>query len=271
MIGVAPGAVGDPAREEATLTQRVTAEERVLARHRRAFVWSLLLLGACAASLFAVGRHPPELAPVTTVPFIGRFDLSVYHWADDVANTPLTWICKALNFIGSGAVTIPFRIAVTVYLLFRRWWLRATAFAITWAVSEISLTVLKDYFHRGRPLDPLVAIKGYSFPSGHAVAASATAVALVLALMPAGPRRRRWEWLAIGFTFVMAVSRVYLHAHWFSDTVAGVLLGAGIAIFVFAAATEIRDIIFREEGTPIPKDRTAPEAGEPFSGDPARS
>jgi membrane-associated phospholipid phosphatase len=95
-------------------------------------------------------------------------------------------------------------------------------------------------------------------------------VALVLALLPAGPRRRHWEWLAIGFAFVMALSRVYLAAHWFSDTVAGTLLGAGIAIFVAATATEIRDIVFREEGKPIPPDPTAPEAGEPFSGDPAR-
>jgi membrane-associated phospholipid phosphatase len=243
----------------------------VLARHRRAFVWSLILLGACVASLFAVGRHEPELAPVTTVPFIGRFDLSVYHWVDDIRNTPLTWFCQVLNVIGGGAVTIPLRIVVTAYLLFRRWWLRATAFAVTWALSEITLTWLKDLFHRGRPLEPLVAVKGYSFPSGHAVAGAATAVALVLALLPAGPRRRRWEWIAIAFTFVMASSRVYLRAHWFSDTVVGVLLGAGIAIFVFAAATEIRDLVFREEGTPIPPDRTAPEAGEPFTGDQDRS
>jgi undecaprenyl-diphosphatase len=253
------------------MSERVRTQERMLVRHRRAFVWSLILLGACVASLFAVGRHPPLDAPVTTVPFIGRFDLSVYHWVDDIRNTPLTWICRALNVVGGGVVTIPLRIAVTAYLLLRRWWLRATAFAVTWAVSEISLTWLKDYFHRGRPLEPLVLVKGYSFPSGHAVAGAATAVALVLALLPAGPRRRRWEWVAIAFTFVMALSRVYLRAHWFSDTVAGVLLGAGIAIFVFATATEIRDIVFREEGKPIPSDRTAPEAGEPFRGDPSRS
>src|SRR5215813_2953200 len=205
------------------MSERVSTQTRMLADHRRAFVWSLLLLTACVASLFAVGRHPPEAAPLTTVPFIGRFDWSVYHWVDDIRNTPLTWICKGLNFIGGGIVTIPLRIAVTLYLLIRRWWLRATAFALTWAISEISLSWLKGFFHRGRPPQPLVLTSGFSFPSGHAVAGAATGVALVLALLPAGPRRRRWEWLAIAFTFVMASSRVYLNAHWFSDTVAGVL------------------------------------------------
>ena len=102
---------------------------------------------------------------------------------------------------------------------------------------------------------------GYSFPSGHAIASSATAVALVLAFFPPGDRRRRWEWIAIGFSFIMAFSRVYLAAHWFSDVVVGTLLGSGIAIFWAATVTEIRDLMFRSEGKPIPPDaaEAAPE------------
>jgi membrane-associated phospholipid phosphatase len=254
------------------MSERVSTQTWTLADHRRAFAWSGLLLAGCIASLFAVGRHPPELAPMTTVPFIGRFDASVYHWVDDIRSQPLTLLCRALSVIGSGIVTIPLRVAVTVYLLLRRWWLRAIAFALTWALSEVALTWLKSFFHRGRPPFPLVDTAGtYSFPSGHAVAGAALGVALVLALLPAGPRRRRWEWLAMAFTFTMALSRVYLAAHWFSDTVAGTMLGAGIAIFVAAAATEVRDLVIRAEGEPIPVDPAAPEVGEPFSGGPARS
>ncbi|TMK89762.1 MAG: phosphatase PAP2 family protein [Actinobacteria bacterium] len=83
--------------------------------------------------------------------------------------------------------------------------------------------------------------------------------ALVLAFFPAGERRHRWEWLAVGFAFVMSMSRVYLAAHWFSDVVAGTLLGAGIAIFWAAAVTECRDVIFRARGEPIPRE-DAPDA-----------
>ena len=74
---------------------------------------------------------------------------------------------------------------------------------------------------------------------------AATAVALVLVLLPAGPARRRWELAAIGFAFVMAMSRVYLNAHWFSDVVAGVLLGAGVALGTAGVVTEIRDVALR--------------------------
>ena len=60
-----------------------------------------------------------------------------------------------------------------------------------------------------------------------------------------GPRRRKWELIAVGFSFVMAFSRVYLSAHWFSDVVAGVLLGAGIAIGSAALVIEIDAMLVR--------------------------
>jgi len=235
------------------------AEPRMLANHRRAFFWSLALLGACGASLFLVGRHAPEVAPLTTIRFVGRFDTTMNGWMLDVRNAYLTWICKVLNVIGGGVVTIPVRTAAVLVLALRRRWARCVAFALTWASSEIVLNVSKSWFHRGRPPSPLVTTVGSSFPSGHAVAGAATAVALVLAFFPAGERRHRWEWLAVGFAFVMSMSRVYLAAHWFSDVVAGTLLGAGIAIFWAAAVTECRDLIFRARGEPIPRD-DAPDA-----------
>jgi hypothetical protein len=97
------------------------------------------------------------------------------------------------------------------------------------------------------------------------VAGTATAVALVLAFFPPGARRRRWEWLAVAFAFVMAFSRVYLNAHWFSDVVGGVLLGAGVALGSAATVTEVRDIWFRRHGIAIPgpdRARSAQPAGE---------
>ena len=97
----------------------------------------------------------------------------------------------------------------------------------------------------------------FSFPSGHATAAAATAVALVLAFLPAGASRRKWEWLAAVFAFVMAFSRVYLHAHWFSDVVAGVLLGAGIAIGAFALVNEVATMAL---GRPVDQPGTTAEA-----------
>ena len=223
----------------------------MLTDHRRAFLYALALLAALAFIGFAVGRHPPAAAPHTTIGSVGNFDLKVYRWMDDIRNTPLTWLFRFLNVIGSGYVTIPIRAIASIVLAVRRRWRAFGAFVLTWVASEELLSFLKAWFHRGRPPGPLVSTNGYSFPSGHAVAGAAMAVALVLAFFPPGDRRRKWEWIAIGFAFVMAFSRVYLYAHWFSDVVAGVLLGFGIALGSAALATEVRDIALRRRGPVI--------------------
>jgi membrane-associated phospholipid phosphatase len=232
----------------------------MLTNHRRALWYSLALLSALVTVLVAVGRHPASTAPATTFPFVGRFDQWMYNGMDDIRVTPLDWLFRALNVIGGGVVTIPLRALASLFLLVKRRWRRFGAFVATWAATELILTFLKAWFHRGRPPGELVAITGFSFPSGHATAGAATAVALVLAFFAPGPMRRRWEWIAFAFSCVMAFSRVYLHAHWFSDVVAGVLLGSGIALAAAALSIEIAHAYLRRHSVAA---GDQPPAGDP--------
>jgi undecaprenyl-diphosphatase len=220
------------------------------------------LIASLALILIGVGIHPPGVAPATTLPAIGRLDMRMFGWMDDLRAAPLTWLFRFLNVAGGGAVTIPIRGAASLVLLLRRRWRAASAFVLTWVASEVLLTTLKKWFHRGRPPMPLVHVGGFSFPSGHAVAASATAVALVLAFSHAGPHRRKWEWLAVGFAFLMALSRVYLDVHWFSDVVAGVLLGGSTAIAAAALVTEVAEVLERRRMRPQAGARIT--SGRPF-------
>ena len=217
----------------------------MLTDHRRAFVWAVALLGATVFVFVAVGRHLPAAAPRTTLPFLGEWDLAISHAMDDIRSEPLSAIARPLDILGGGLVTIPLRIVVAVWLLVRTRWRAFAAWILTWAVAEIVLVGAKHFFHRGRPPGALVETVGFSFPSGHAVAGAAIGVALVLVLLPPGSARRRWEVAAAAFAFVMALSRVYLLAHWFSDVVAGVLLGTGIALGCAALVTEIHDVVLR--------------------------
>ena len=217
----------------------------MLTDHRRAIWASIGLLAALVFIFVAVGRHPEDAAPVTTIPFIGEWDLLVYEAMIDIRNDPLTALALVLNVLGGGLVTIPLRALVAIWLGLQRRWRAFSTWVLTWVVAELITAVAKGFFHRGRPNVSIVDTVGYSFPSGHAVAGAATAVALVLVLLPPGRERLRWELAAVGFAFVMAFSRVYLRAHWLSDVAAGVLLGAGVALGCAGLVTEARDLILR--------------------------
>ena len=220
----------------------------MLANHRRTFLYSAALLLVTAAVFLGVGRHPPSEAPATTFEPIGRLDLRVLDLAESIRNDVLTAIARVLNVLGAGIVTIPLRAVVALWLAVTRRWRAFTVWILTWITVEVLIEATKAFYHRGRPPDPLVATSGFSFPSGHAVASASIAVALVLVLMAPGARRRKWEWFAAGFAFLMALSRVYLNAHWLSDVVAGVLLGTGVALAWAALVTELRDVMKRRSG-----------------------
>jgi membrane-associated phospholipid phosphatase len=194
----------------------------VLVNQRR----SLIASAAMLAGAVAVGGL---LAAPATRPWVQTVDDAVTSWAGDVRTPPATWVATALSLIGGVWVNWPLRAAVAVLLAVRSRWLQLTAFALSVVTSEAAIGTTKELYDRPRPPNGLIATSGDSFPSGHAIAATVTAFWLVIAL--AAPTSRRWRWgsWAVLFAFAMALSRVYLNAHWLSDVVAGALFGAATA------------------------------------------
>jgi membrane-associated phospholipid phosphatase len=189
---------------------------------RGLLVSGCLLVGAAVVTVL-------YLLPATR-PGVQTVDDAVWRFVVSIENKPTTAVSVALSWLGGGWVDWPLRIAALLLLAWRRHWLRLAAFALAVATSEALIWWMKAAIDRPRPPSSLIATTGASFPSGHAIASAVTAVGLVLVLAAPGRERWRWEVRAVEFTAVMALSRVYLRAHWLTDTVAGALLGAGLAL-----------------------------------------
>ncbi|MFW9100981.1 bifunctional DedA family/phosphatase PAP2 family protein [Pseudomonas sp. P4795] len=187
-----------------------------LRRHRRATVWissmSLLIL----IGLFIGYPHLNALDQ-------GVMTLVQEHrssWLDEVAVT--------LTLIGEFRNMLLFSALFTVLLLVCRQWRQAIFVGGTLLVTALANTGTKVFFARVRPevlTDPLTS---YSMPSGHASGAFALFLTLAVLAGRGQPPRMRLTWLLIACmpALAIALSRVYLGAHWPTDVLAGTMLAA---------------------------------------------
>lgn len=202
------------------------------------------VLWALSALLFLALAVPPLTDAVQSV------DDVVQRWVVAAEFDPAVAAAKVLDFVGSAWVTWPIMFAIAGWLAWRRRWEAFFSWVLAMVVSQLMIGPVKALYMRARPPMSLVDTTSWSFPSGHAVAGAAIAIAAVIVLVPAGPRRRNLEMLAAAFAVAMALSRVYLRAHWLSDVAAGAALGAAIAIGAAALMHWIDDRRRERENEP---------------------
>lgn len=111
---------------------------------------------------------------------------------------------------------VGFMAVILIILFFKN--KKLSLITMAWAIMTLVLGIgLKYFIHRARPVE---YISGFSFPSLHTLTIVVAAV-VFLTLM----RKRYWHYIAYLMIFIMMVSRIYVHAHYFSDTVGAVLFG----------------------------------------------
>jgi membrane-associated phospholipid phosphatase len=125
-------------------------------------------------------------------------------------------------------------------LLWKRLWYWLLELVLAIAGGMLLNVLLKNLFDRARPgwADPLMALTGPSFPSGHTMMATIIygymAIYLMLAIAS-------WRWrifiatVTILLVFVVALSRMYLGAHYLSDVLAAMAAGTAWLAFCLTA------------------------------------
>jgi undecaprenyl-diphosphatase len=157
-----------------------------------------------------------------------RLDHSLSAWIHSWRLGPLDYVLAVPGMM-FGSYVMPLTI-----LLLGLWlgW-QAGLVATMTALTTLALTnPLKHWIGRERPA-PLDAPRAFklrrlvnnpSFPSGDSAQAAAL-VTLVIAFAP-------WPWglAALPLVPLCMLARVYYGAHWIGDTMAGVLIGCGVAL-----------------------------------------
>jgi membrane-associated phospholipid phosphatase len=170
---------------------------------------------------------------ITTPAWVQPMDHHWLQWMLDARTSAATSAGKVLNAVGGGTVMWIVRLAIAAALAFWRRWRALLVFVLTELCAELSIGPVKALVDRVRPPGSLVAVSGQSLPSGHAVTAAATAVVLALILTRPGRSRVLALVAATAWSALVGLSRTYLSAHWLTDVLVGLLIGAGWAMLWF--------------------------------------
>jgi undecaprenyl-diphosphatase len=174
----------------------------------------------------------------------------------------LTPLMRGATNLGNAAILIGLLLLVGV-----AWWARtrswrplgllAAAYLGAWALSD----TIKPLTHRARPpaAQAIGHWVGYAFPSGHTTKATAVYGMLAALLAAATPRwgRKVALWTAaLLLAGLVGLSRLYLGAHWLTDVLGALTLGAAWLFVLLAAARTISVLRGRPATRP-------PAAGSP--------
>lgn len=139
----------------------------------------------------------------------------------------LDHIFKLITMIGDGSTMV----MVGIGMLFVKYRYSVVT-VLAYAYSSAVVQIVKRIFNEPRPskffegINPIRTLEGYplyewnSFPSGHSASAFTLAVVLTY-LMP----YKHKHWIILPFALTTAFSRVYLSQHFFTDIVAGSVVG----------------------------------------------
>lgn len=190
------------------------------------------LLQYVIACLVMVAMFLALTALVTLVPTTQYLDAALSNWLQQYRSTWLDSAMVGITMLGDSVTT-----AITVcglalcLLVARRWWL-AIHLTSVYLSAKLAVSIIKALVASARPELANGVIGSYSFPSGHACSAAVAAglVAVIVACNKPVVVRYTCYSLAALVAILVAISRVYLLAHWPSDVLAGLAIACPLVV-----------------------------------------
>jgi undecaprenyl-diphosphatase len=158
-----------------------------------------------------------------------EFDDRVFNTIKPYINDGFTSFMLFITFLGKHDLLIPLNFVLIAFFIYRkeRWF--ATRIAALSLSSLLLMFMLKFFFQRNRPLQPVIdEVSGYSFPSGHALI-SVVFYGLFIHMVW---HEVKTTWLRTLLIIILGIlilliafSRIYLRVHYASDVIAGIAVG----------------------------------------------
>lgn len=158
---------------------------------------------------------------------LSNIDESVYKFITSNMNDTTTNIYKVITFFGSTIFMVGLCVLLLVLFIILKKNIYGYIISGTLIFSTIMNNVIKVIIRRERPIYMLVKETTFSFPSGHTMASVSMYGILIYLINKSNTNKKLKIILSIILGMIplmVATSRIYLGAHYFSDILGAIML-----------------------------------------------
>lgn len=215
--------------------------------------YDLITLGINLAGLYLFFKTVQDA--LTDKVFLLQLDLYINDFFLKYATDPYLNVMNYITNIFSPTTITLASFAFILYFISNRKYYFATVSTLSIGGGYVFTFLIKNLVMRLRPENAFIDAVGYSFPSGHAVAATIFFTLLIYFFIVKIKSMHTRELLisvCVIIILLVSFSRVYLGVHWLSDVFAGIGLGLFWTTFVILTlkyANMVVDILSVRSGS----------------------
>lgn len=159
--------------------------------------------------------------------WVANIDQGAITLLSPLTSPVTTTVVAFISNLASPSMMTVYSIIIALYLGHRKQWQLGLKFLVLFTSFTLLNHLIKGLIERPRPTHRLVTVGGFSFPSGHTFATIILVFTCLTLLKKAHYSQKFYRiaticgWLVI---ILIAFTRIFLHAHFLSDTIGSLLL-----------------------------------------------
>ena len=160
---------------------------------------------------------------------LNALNLTINLWSASINTGFFTLAAQTISALFDTTALIIFSVVLAILFFVLHYKRYSLLLLVAMAGDALLVTLFKTIIMSPRPLNGLIVVSGYSFPSGHTTSSVVFFGVLTYFIW------KQWGSAKIKaltggiYVSIMAVAgfdRIYLNVHWFSDIVGSIFLGA---------------------------------------------
>lgn len=177
-------------------------------------------------------------------------DASINSWSASIQSASFIEMAEVIHYSFAPSPSFVASLLVAVYLFYKKFKFMGLFLIGAMAANVTLVEIIKVLVHSPRPLNGILTVQGFSFPSGHV-----TSTVVLCGLLTyfawnhwkSSILKILWGLFSVVIAIVVGLDRIYLNVHWFSDVLGAYSWGVFWLAFSILTFQYLGKVVHNEE------------------------